>query len=103
MTVQSVALRAIKGNVITQSIGHERGKTVPSISKRNLEALLESTKCDVWSVDLNYRLTAFNTVHAESAERNFGLRLAVGMGPEEYMPPERAAILHELFARTMAG
>ena len=64
----------------------------PNHAEASLSALIESTDDIVWSVDLRYRLVSFNRALYKAFERSFGVRPAVGMGPEDLLPPARAAL-----------
>jgi len=57
----------------------------------DLTALINSTEDFVWSVDLNFRLVTFNQAVYRYYETGFGVRAAVGMRPEDLLPPERSA------------
>src|ERR1035438_10014611 len=48
-------------------------------AEAHLSALIESSEDLVWAVDLDYRLTAFNSALRKHIESNFGVRVAVGM------------------------
>jgi PAS domain S-box-containing protein len=71
-------------------------------AEANLRALIESTGDPIWSVDLNYRLVTFNEAIQGHMLRSFGVRVAVGMLPEDLMPPERAALWPPLFQRALS-
>ena len=71
-------------------------------AEANLRALIESTGDLIWSVDLNYGLLTFNQALCDYTERNFGVRAAVGMRPEDLLPPERAALWPPLFQRALS-
>jgi PAS domain S-box-containing protein len=71
-------------------------------AEANLRALIESTGDLIWSVDLNYGLLTFNKAFCDHIERNFGVRAAVGMRPEDVLPPERVAIVRPLFQRALS-
>jgi diguanylate cyclase (GGDEF)-like protein/PAS domain S-box-containing protein len=76
---------------------------MPGGIEANLLALFESTRDLVWSVDLEYRLLAFNRALREHIERNFGARIGLGRGPEEFLPPDRAALWPPLYERALAS
>src|ERR1019366_8300847 len=71
-------------------------------AEANLRALIESTGDPIWSVDLNYRLVTFNGAIQGHMLRNFGVRIAVGMRPEDLMPPARAALWPPLYDRALS-
>jgi diguanylate cyclase (GGDEF)-like protein/PAS domain S-box-containing protein len=71
-------------------------------AEANLSALIESTKNLIWSVDLEYRLTVFNSALRQHFEESFGIRLALGMRPRDMVPPERARLMPPLYARALA-
>jgi PAS domain S-box-containing protein len=71
-------------------------------AEANLRALIESTGDPIWSVDLNYRLLAFNRALYDHIEQNLGVRIAVGMRLEDVLPPERAALWPPLYQRALS-
>jgi len=71
-------------------------------AEANLSALIESTEDIIWSVDLNYRLVTFNRALHAAFERSFGVAAAVGMGPDDLLPPERAALFPPLYKRALS-
>ena len=71
-------------------------------AEANLRALIESTGDPIWSVDLNYGLLTFNQALYDEIEQNFGVRAAVGMRPEDLLPPERAALWPPLFQSALS-
>jgi diguanylate cyclase (GGDEF)-like protein/PAS domain S-box-containing protein len=68
----------------------------------NLYALIESTEDLIWSIDLDYRIVTFNSAMQSYVGRNFGARIAIGKRPEDFLPPERAAIWPPHFERALA-
>jgi PAS domain S-box-containing protein len=74
----------------------------PHRADANLAALIESTEDLIWSVDLNYGLLTFNRAFHDNIQRNFGVRSAVGMRPEDLLPPARAALWPPLFERALS-
>jgi hypothetical protein len=68
----------------------------------NLAALIESTEDLIWSVDLDYRLLTFNSATYEAIKRSSGVQAAVGMRPEELLPPASAALWPSLFERALS-
>ena len=71
-------------------------------AEANLRALIESTGDLIWSVDLNYGLLTFNQALYDHIEQNFGVRAAVGMRPEDLLPPEQAALWPPLFQSALS-
>ena len=67
----------------------------------NLYALIESTEDLIWSVDLEFRLIAFNHALAQHVRRWFGTVVKVGRTPQELLPPQRAAIWPPLFRQAL--
>jgi len=67
----------------------------------NLYALIESTEDLIWSVDLEFRLIAFNHALAQHVKRWFGTVVEVGRTPQDLLPPERAAIWPPLFQQAL--
>jgi len=68
----------------------------------NLSALIESSDDLIWSVDLDYRLIAFNGALRTNLLNNFGIDPKPGMRPEELLPAEKAALWPPMYARTLA-
>ena len=73
-----------------------------SQAEANLSALIESTEDLIWSIDLNFGLLTFNRALQRHIEIVFGRLAAVGMRPEDVLPPERAAIWPPLFECALA-
>jgi diguanylate cyclase (GGDEF)-like protein/PAS domain S-box-containing protein len=71
-------------------------------AEANLSALIESTVDLIWSVDLDYRLVAFNKAFLQNVEKNYGAQIGVGMRLEEALPPERAALWPTFYARALS-
>jgi diguanylate cyclase (GGDEF)-like protein/PAS domain S-box-containing protein len=67
----------------------------------NLTALIESTEDYIWSVDLHYGLIAFNRAVQKDYENSFGTHAAVGMRPEQLLPPAIAANWPPLYERAL--
>ena len=67
----------------------------------HLISLIECTDDLIWSVDLDYRLAAFNHAAANRI-RTYGREAALGMTPEELLPPELAKFWRPLYARALA-
>ena len=74
----------------------------PNHAEASLSACIESTDDIVWSVDLRYRLVSFNRALYKAFERSFGVRPAGGMGPEDLLPPARAALWPPLYERLLS-
>ena len=72
---------------------------MPYQAKANLSALIESTEDLIWSVDLDYRLIAFNQALVQDIEVNFGVRAAAGMSSYDLLPTDRAALWPPLYQR----
>jgi len=70
-------------------------------SEAKLSALIESTNDLIWSVDLDFRLTAFNRALRENIECNYGGRVAVGLHSPDYLPPEKAALWPPFYNRAL--
>jgi diguanylate cyclase (GGDEF)-like protein/PAS domain S-box-containing protein len=71
-------------------------------AEANLSALIESTHDLIWSVDLDYRLITFNRALQQNIQDTVGVRLAEGMLPKDFVPPERAGLLPPLYGRALA-
>ena len=74
----------------------------PHRADANLAALIESTEDLIWSVDLNHGLLTFNRAFQDNIQRNFGVQSAVGMRPEDLLPPARAALWPPLYERALS-
>ncbi len=73
-----------------------------SQAEANLSALIESSDDLIWSVDLDYRLLTFNTAFRNDLDSTFGIQAAVGMRPEDWLPPERAALWPPMYDRVLS-
>jgi len=80
--------------------GTERAD-VRNLAEANLLALIESTEDPIWSVDLEYRLIAFNGAFLRHFETTFGVRPRAGMLPADLAPTERAEFLPPLYRRAL--
>jgi len=92
-----------QGTPLLLPIRHPRSEKVemPNQAKANLSALIESTEDLIWSVNLDYRLIAFNSAFQKHIEDTFGVRPEVGMCPEDFAPPERAALWPPIYERVL--
>jgi diguanylate cyclase (GGDEF)-like protein/PAS domain S-box-containing protein len=72
-----------------------------SQAEANLAALIESTKDLIWSVDLEFRLIAFNRALRENIEDNFGGVVEVGSCPRVYLPADRAVHWPQMYERAL--
>jgi diguanylate cyclase (GGDEF)-like protein/PAS domain S-box-containing protein len=70
-------------------------------AEANLAAIIESTEDYIWSVDLDYRLITFNQAAKRRLETNLGASLAIGMHPDEFLPPSIAADWPPLYERAL--
>src|SRR5208337_2447102 len=70
-------------------------------AEANLSALIESTEDLIWSVDLDFRLIAFNQSVEKTLKRNRGVEVALGKTADQLLPPELAGYLNGLFQRTL--
>jgi PAS domain S-box-containing protein len=68
-------------------------------SQARLDALLESTDDLIWSVDLDCRLTTFNTKLDDHLQRSYGTRAFLGALPEDLSPPDHVAFWRPLYQR----
>src|SRR5271166_101882 len=75
---------------------------MPLQAKANLSALIESTQDPIWSVDLEYRLIAFNKALEKNIQNTFGVQLAAGMVLHDALPPERAALWPPFYERALS-
>jgi diguanylate cyclase (GGDEF)-like protein/PAS domain S-box-containing protein len=67
----------------------------------SFQALIESTSDLIWSVDLDFRLVAFNRAFQKALETAFGIRVEPGMSREGLLPPEKAAMFPPLYERAL--
>ncbi len=68
----------------------------------DLSALIDSTEDLIWSVDLEFRLLAFNAALRSYYKVNFGIEAAAGMRPEDLFPAERAAVWRQRYKRALS-
>jgi diguanylate cyclase (GGDEF)-like protein/PAS domain S-box-containing protein len=68
----------------------------------NLAALIESTDDLIGSVDLDFRLIAFNQALRKTIAKNRGTQVAMGKRVEDLLPPEVAALFNAHFQRALA-
>jgi diguanylate cyclase (GGDEF)-like protein/PAS domain S-box-containing protein len=68
-------------------------------AEANLSALIESSDDPIWAVDRKYRLLTCNSAMQRLCERNFGVRAAVGMSPDDFPPQARGEIWQSLYGR----
>jgi len=67
----------------------------------HLAALMESITDLIWSVDLNYRLVAFNKVVSDAFVRDHGAKIAVGMTPRDLLSREQADFFPPLYEKAL--
>lgn len=75
---------------------------MPKQAKASLFALIESSEDPIWSVDLEHRLLTFNSALQRNCERNFGVRAAVGMRPQDFPPNARGDIWPPFYHRALS-
>jgi PAS domain S-box-containing protein len=73
----------------------------PADTGAHLQALIESTRDMIWSVDLNYRLVTFNKAVSDEFKYNHGIRAKAGLGPVDLLTPDRAALWPPLYERAL--
>ena len=89
--------------IVKEDITGLRPQTgAPFQAEANLSALIESTEDLIVSVDLEYRLLTFNQALRDSVMATVGLEAAVGMRPEEWLPPGRWALWPPMFDRALS-
>jgi diguanylate cyclase (GGDEF)-like protein/PAS domain S-box-containing protein len=71
-------------------------------AEANLSALIESTEDLIWSVDLEFRLIAYNRALAKTLKRNRNVTVELGKSADDMLPPELAGYLNGLFQRALA-
>ncbi len=74
---------------------------MPSQLNTDLSVLIDSTDDFIWSVDVYYRLVAFNSALRAYCATNFGTCAEVGMQPEDLLPRDRAAIWYQRYKRVL--
>jgi diguanylate cyclase (GGDEF)-like protein/PAS domain S-box-containing protein len=89
---------SIFGKEITE---RKRAESALKEAEANLSALIENTEDLIWSVDLDYRLVTLNQALRQNIEKNFGSIIATGMGPQDFLPPERANLWPSLYQRAL--
>ena len=70
-------------------------------AEANLSALIESTEDLIWSVDLDFRLIAFNQSAKDTLKRNRGIEITLGKSADQLLPPEVAGHLNGLLQRAL--
>jgi PAS domain S-box-containing protein len=72
-------------------------------SQAALSALIENASDAIWSIDRNYRVTAFNSIAAARFHTMFGDRLVAGSIADEHMPAQVRAQWRVRYDRGLAG
>ena len=67
-----------------------------------LSALINSTEDYIWSVDLDFRIVAFNRATGQPFERLLGRPLSPGVRHDEQLPPELGAKWVALYQRAIS-
>jgi PAS domain S-box-containing protein len=80
----------------------KRAESEWSRLQANLSALLDSAGEMIWSVDLNFRLLAFNDNLRKHLESSYGSDVNVGMRLEDQIPPEKVPVWAEMYRRALA-
>ena len=75
---------------------------MPHRTEANLAALIESTEDLIWSMDLAHQLITFNKAFQRHFETFFGTRPAVGLRPEDLVPPEMAEKWNRVSGRALS-
>jgi PAS domain S-box-containing protein/diguanylate cyclase (GGDEF)-like protein len=75
---------------------------MPNQAEANLMALLDSSDDLIWSVDLDFRLTAFNRAFENYCRIHFHVQPAAGIRAEDFLPRERAALWTRHYLRVIA-
>ena len=70
-------------------------------AERNLQALMESTRDLIWSVDQDFQLVYFNPALAESLSQNFGVVARPGIRIFEMFPAQQRFSWPELYQRAL--
>ena len=73
----------------------------PACTAARLNALIESTRDMIWSVDLKYRLVTFNKAVSDQFKYNHGIKVKAGMRVVDLLAPERAALWPPLYERAL--
>jgi len=90
---------SVFGKDITE---RKQAETALQNVQARLTALLESTDDLIWSVDLEHRLLTFNKALERNIEQNYGIRAALGMGPEDLLTPARATWWPQAYERALS-
>ncbi len=72
-------------------------------SQASISALIENTTDSIWSVDRDYRLTAYNSVYNEIFFKRYGRDLKPGVLLRELVPEETFDQWVELYERAFKG
>jgi len=64
-------------------------------------ALFHNSEDPIWSVDRDGRILSFNRAMQEAVRRNLGLQVAVGMSPEDFLPPPGAEKWNARYERAL--
>jgi PAS domain S-box-containing protein len=90
---------SVFGKDITE---RKQAETALQNVQARLTALLESTDDLIWSVDLEHRLLTFNKALERNIGQNYGIRAALGMGPEDLLTPARATWWPQAYERALS-
>ena len=67
-----------------------------------LSALMDSTEDYIWSVDLDFKMVAFNRAAGQSAEGYYGRPIFPGMRHDEELPPALARTWTDFYQRVIS-
>jgi PAS domain S-box-containing protein len=70
-------------------------------AEATLSAMIESSGDPIWSVDLEYRLLAFNRAMRRNCSRKFGADPQIGMRPQDFPTQGRGEIWPPLYDRAL--
>lgn len=73
----------------------------PACTAARLNALIESTRDMIWSVDLKYRLVTFNKAVSDQFKYNHGIKVKAGMRVADLLAPDGAALWPPLYERAL--
>jgi PAS domain S-box-containing protein len=71
-------------------------------AETHLAALIESSEDLIWAVDLNYRLTTFNSALSKHVESNFGVQVEVGMDFLHLHSSEKVVLWTPFYERALS-
>ncbi|MFN4122843.1 MAG: response regulator [Flavobacteriales bacterium] len=73
--------RVIRQGIILNKINRDKEEAEKALRENNqkLNAILESTSSMIFSYDNQFEYTAFNSIHADVVQKNYGVEISLGM------------------------